>query len=195
MTTPERPIEIDLEGIVNGEQAAKELNRTVAAQFYHVRTVTWDMTLPESLMIARGDVVGAADGIIGGGKGGRLLVISQNRRVLTLTRDVDSSGTIWIWDLNDNIVSRTFNRTAERKITLNSALSASPSAYEDDPSAYRFMTFVLEADVTKLRVVAKNPVGSDRMRFTARDEVSQYYDHRTSDLTWSPIPNRYCLSC
>lgn len=187
-TNPQYPVEVDLEGIVNGEHAAKELNRQVAAQFYHTRTVAWEMALEESISIARGDVVGATHGIVGSGDGGRFLAIDMARTAISLNRDVASSGKIWIWDLNDEVIERNYTRSAAAEITLSAALPSAPSSVGDDPHAYRFMTFPSDADVVRLRVVGKKPSSSDRVRFIARDEVIEYYDHRTSDLTWQPIP-------
>ena len=45
VATPERPVEVPLDGITDGTHAVKELNRAVAAQFYHVRTITWEMKI------------------------------------------------------------------------------------------------------------------------------------------------------
>ena len=38
-----------------------------------------------------------------------------------------------------------------------------------------------------VRITAKEPAGEGRFRFIARDEVSQYYDHRTANLGWVPV--------
>ena len=70
--TPERPVTVELHGITDGDHAAKELNRAVAAQFYHIRTIGWEMQVGEGMGIARGDVVGMSHGLVGSGAGGRL---------------------------------------------------------------------------------------------------------------------------
>lgn len=185
--TPERPVEVPLHGITDGTHAAKELNRAVAAQFYHVRTITWEMKIDEGLAIARGDVVGASHGLIGAGAGGRLTAISADRRTLTLSRSVTADGHVWIWDLDDRVVARTYTRDDDQTITLAAALPPPPRGVEDDPHAYRFMAFAAEADLVRLRITGKEPAGEDRLRFIARDEVDAYYAHRTGDLAWNPL--------
>lgn len=185
--TPERPVTVELDGITDGTHAAKELNRAVAAQFYHIRTVGWEMQIGEGMGIARGDVVGMSHGLVGSGAGGRLLAISADRRTCTLSRDVAGDGFAWIWDLNDAVLKRAYTRAGAAEIVLDAALPAPPAGVDDDPHAYRFMCFTAEADLVKLRITGKEPAGEDRLRFIARDEVDDYYGHRTADLTWNPL--------
>ena len=68
VAAPERPVEVELDGITDGAHAAKELNRAAAAQLFHARTVTWEMKLDEAMAIARGDVVGMSHGLVGAGQ-------------------------------------------------------------------------------------------------------------------------------
>lgn len=192
---PKLPVDIDLEGITNGDQAAKELNRTVAGQFYHTRVITWEMDLDEGMAIARGDVVGASHGLIGSGSGGRFISISEDRRSFEVTADPMvgddpiAAGYIWIWDLLDNVVARQFTRTSRFNIRLDEALPSIPQGYEDDPTAYRFMAFSEQADIEMLRITGKE-FPSGRVKLTARDETILYYDHRTTDLEWTPVDGR-----
>ena len=181
-----RPVTISLEGIVKGRHAAMEVNRTVAAQHYHARTIAWEMDIDEAITIARGDVVGMAHGIMGAGAGGRLLRISSDRRTLTPARTVREPGTVWVWDLNNNVFARAFTLDDDGAMRLDAALPAPPPHVPDNPHAYRFMAFRRSADVIKVRITAKEPASGTRIRFRARDEVQEYYDHRTSDLTWTP---------
>ena len=185
VTNPIRPVEINLEGITDGVQAAMEVNRTVAHQFYHPRVVTWEMEFDEGLAINRGDVVGAAHGLIGEGAGGRILAISANRLTLSVPNPPTAVGTVWIWDLNGNVVSVAYT-VSGNSLTLAAALPDAPGT--DDPTAYRYMCFANNAERVKLRVTGRAPSGPDKLKFVARDEVDLYYDHRTSDITWQPIP-------
>ena len=185
--TPERPVTVELDGITDGDHAAKELNRAVAAQFHHIRTIGWEMQIGEGMGIARGDVVGMSHGLVGSGAGGRLLAISADRRTCTLSREVAGDGFVWIWDLGDAVVKRAYTRGDAGEIVLDAALAAPPTGVADDPHAYRFMCFAAEADLVKLRITGKEPAGEDRLRFIARDEVDAYYGHRTADLTWNPL--------
>ena len=186
-TNPETPVTIELEGITNGEHVAQEINRTVAAQFYHIRVIQWEMELDEGSLINRGDVVGMSHGILGSGTGSRLLQILSGRARVKPTVVPSSGGYAWIWDLNGNVLQRTYT-VSDDTITLSSALPDPPENLMDDPLAYRIMTFPDEATRVRLRITGKEAAGARRLRFTARDEVRAYYDHRTSDLTWQPIP-------
>ena len=195
VTAPVRPVSVRLEGITNGVQAAKELNRTVAAQYYHTRIVSWEMDLDEGMGIARGDVVGAAHGILGGVAGGRLVDISADRRTVTtavdpMSNDVPvASGPIWVWDIYGRVFARTFTRTSRFTLRLDRAMPAVPGSagrgFDDEPTAYRYMIFKTSAAHVKLRITSRSARG-ERVAFTARDEDDAYYNHRTSDLNWLP---------
>ena len=189
---PKRPTVIPLEGIVKGEHAAKELNRAVAAQAYHIRSITWEMDLAEGMPIARGDVVGISHGLIGSGKGGRFTNIDSTRLKVTPSRTYSDSdaGSIWIWDLNDNVFSGTFTVNASGELVLSAALPNPPANLYDNPTAYRFMTFLTASSLEKVRIIGKEPASSTKLRFIARDEVDDYYNYRTSDLTWTPVTRR-----
>ena len=186
--TGEFPVTIRLEGVTNGEQAAKEINRTAAAQYYHQRQIVWEMD-DEGRTIGIGDVLGMANGLIGNGQGGRLLSISENRRVVGTAFEVESaSGTAWVWQLDDTVRSTTYTRSGTREVTLAAALSSPVEGVLDHPTAYRIMLFAATDPYTKVRVTGIDATGPHRFRFTARDELQQYYDFRTSDLTAPLIP-------
>ena len=189
---PKRPTVIPLEGIVKGEHAAKELNRAVAAQAYHIRSITWEMDLAEGMPIARGDVVGISHGLIGSGKGGRFTNIDSTRIKVTPSRSYSDSdsGSIWIWDLNNNVFSRSFTVNTSGEMVLSAALPNPPARLYDNPTAYRFMTFLTSSALEKVRIISKEPASSTKIRFIARDEVNDYYNYRTSDLTWTPVTRR-----
>jgi len=189
VTHPSKPVEVSLEGITGGVQAAKEINRAVAAQAYHIRTIVWEMDLEEAMSIARGDVIGAAHGLLGQGRGGRFLKWQGSN--LSGTAPAESSserGTIWIWDLNDKVVSKSYTSNDDLDYVVF-GLSGPPDGVEDDPLSYRYMAFPTGTNINlaKLRVTGKEPSGERRIRFVARDEVDDYYSHRTANLRWSPI--------
>ena len=183
---PERPVDIDLEGVTDGEAAAKEVNRAVAAQAYHPRVVGWEMRMQEGLGFSRGDVIGAAHGLLGSGVGGRLYAISTDRHTVTPTNRPDNSGVVWIWDLNGRVLNRTYTVDADGALALSSALPAAPSGVDDEPTAYQIMCFQQSSEMQKLRITGVESAGNN-LRFQARDEVSAYYGHRTSDLFWQPL--------
>ena len=176
IVTPVRPTELTLEGITLGTQAAKEINRAVAAQAYHTRTISWEMEIDEAMIIARGDVVGITHGLIGQGKGGRFLEINDDRDEVVGSHPPDDdseTGYIWIWDLNDDVLKRSYTVDSSLKYILSSALPLSPVNAPNDPYSYRYMAFPNESDIdlAKVRITGREPSGQNRIRFTARDEV------------------------
>ncbi len=120
------------------------------------------------------------------GVGGRLEAISADRMTLTLSRTPATDGTVWIWTLDDRVVSRGYTVGDNRQITLNQSLGRPPDGVTDDPAAYRLTCFDTVPDLVRLRITGKEPAGR-RVRFVARDEDARYYSHRTSDLTWNPL--------
>ena len=58
----------------------------------------------------------------------------------------------------------------------------------DHPTAYRLMLFSATDAYTKARITGIDASGPHRFRFTARDELQEYYAFRTSDLTAPLIP-------
>ena len=186
VTSPVNPAQINLEGITDGDHAAKAVNQMVAANRYHRRMIAWEMRFEESRYIARGDVVGVANGLLGSGEGGRFVAISSDRTRVTPTNLPETQGSVWIWDLNGDVVERVYTLDDD-VIVLASALPDPPSDGADDPLAYRYMAFPANAPPIDVRITAKEPAGEGRFRFIARDEVSQYYDHRTADLDWVPV--------
>ena len=203
VSVPTRPTDVVLEGITSGEQAAKELNRAAAAQAYHVRTISWEMDLEEAAGIARGDVVGISHGLIGNGIGGRLEAIHSSRTLVApyprLEDTFTEDGYMWVWDLNGNVSSHLVQNALRQPsmgnriaYTLVPALPAAPAGIDDAPSAYRYMFFhdTSDDDIIdshRVRITGKEPSGFSRIRLTARDESNLYYDHRTSDLSWTPL--------
>ena len=148
------------------------------------------MGLQEAMSVSRGDVVGISHGLVGLGKGGRFLKINVDRITITGTAKAKTAletGWIWIWDLNGNVLKRTYTSNSRLQFVINAALPAFSGI--DDPTAYRYMAFSNQNDIelAKLRIVGKEPVTSEQIRLTARDEIDLYYDYRTSDLSWQPI--------
>ena len=189
--TPERPATVPLRGITDGEHAAKEVNRMAAAQFYHTRRMTWEVG-PEGgpLFVTRGAVAGLAHDLVGGTVGGRLLSINPSRTNLTATAEVPATGTIWVWDLNGDCISRTYLVT-HGVIALNQALPDAPDHVEDDPLSYRFAAFDdSNTDLHKVRITGVEHTVGGVFRLTARDEIPEYYTARVDDLTHALLPTR-----
>ena len=182
------PVTVPLRGITNGEQAAKEINRTAAAQHYHQRIISF--TAPqEGFLCVRGDVVVLSHGLVGGAVGGRLTRIDAGRTSVDVSNlPADSalgqgeSRYMWVWTPRGTVHSTTytFNAGDDRpnRITLADALPA----HGDDPTAYKYTAYDGQMGDHRVQITGVRP-GADGFEFTARDEIAAYYSARTSDLT------------
>ena len=181
---PSRQVNLRLRGIVNGEHAAKELNQTAARQVYQNRTITLEGKIGTAAYVRRGAVVGLAHDLVGGTVGGRLLAIAANRRDLTLSMAVPLLGTIWVWDLNNDVVSTTYVATNGdgTAVQLSAALPDAPAGIDDDSNSYHFAAFSSVASQKKARVTEIESREGGGAKFTLVDEDQRLYDARTSDL-------------
>ena len=184
--TPERPVTVPMKGITNGTQAAKEINRMAASQFYHTRIMSWESVL----RAVRGDVVALAHDLAGGSIGGRIVSINAARDEIELTEEIPLLGTIWIWDLNGDVYSYDYTRAGASVSLTSGVLPAAPLGIYDDPFSYQFMAFDLAADPLKVRITGIEHAVGGVFRYTARNELEQYYDARVGDLTHPLLPAR-----
>ena len=189
---PERPATVRLEGVTRGAQAAKEINRMSAGQFYHQRVLFWEMPQDEAFAVQRGDVVGLSHDLVDSGTvGGRLLKIDAAHTGVTLSAPIDAAALMWVWALDGevhpyDVTARAYPAT---EVTLSAELPEPPVGVQDDPLSYRFMAFDSTATVAKVRITGMSPAG-DRMRLSARDEIPEYYSARVRDLTHTFLPAR-----
>ena len=189
---PERPATVRLEGVTRGAQAAKEINRMSAGQFYHQRVLYWEMPQDEAFAIQRGDVVGLSHDLVDSGTvGGRLLKIDAVRTGVTLSAPIGAAALMWVWALDGEVHPYDVTALAypATEVTLSAALPQPPVGVQDDPLSYRFMAFDSTATVAKVRIAGMSPAG-DRMRLSARDEIPEYYSARVRDLTHTFLPAR-----
>ena len=184
--TPERPVTVPLTGITNGKQAAKEINRMAASQFYHARVLSWESVL----RAVRGDVVALAHDLAGGSIGGRIISINAARNKIETTAEIPLLGTIWIWDLNGDVNSYAFTRAGSIVSLSSKSLPLPPPGIADNPLSYQFMAFDLAADPLKVRITGIEHAVGGVFRYTARNEVAQYYAARVSDLNHDLLPPR-----
>ena len=189
--TGEFPATVQLEGITDGTHAAKEINRTAAAQFYHRRIITWEMLEEGFLGIGVGDVVGMANGLLGDGDGPRILSIDSTRRILTtvflpfITSGVARVGLPW-----GDLHTTTYTLDDGDVVLADALPDPVADVEEDDPHAYRITMYPSGAVYTAVRITGFEPVSAGRYRFTARDEVQAYYDARVANLDHPLIPLR-----
>ena len=137
VTNPKRSINVDMEGITDGEQVAKELNRTVSAQKRLRRMVSWEVSA-SGLLVTRGNVVGLAHGLVGGTLGGRLRSIDAARTGVTLSSEIAALGYIWMWTQDGRVHSTTYTAASypNRVIALADAIPAVPAGIADEASSY-----------------------------------------------------------
>ena len=184
ITNPKRTITVPMEGITDGEQVAKELNRTVSAQTRHRRLMSWEVSAA-GLLVTRGNVVGLAHGLVGGTLGGRFRSIDQARTGVRLSSDIAAAGHLWVWMQDGSVHSTTYSAAAypSRDITLATALPALPAGIQDEASSYAFMTFADGAPTTEVRITAIEAAPGNKFRISVRDEKEAYYNDRVADLT------------
>lgn len=185
--TPENSVTIPLEGITVGEQAAKEINRTAAAQHYHTRSISWE-TSEEGFFVTRGDVVGLSHNLIGGSVGGRLLAVSEDRDAIVPTKMPANDGEVWIWLLNGKV------HLSDYTLGGGEMALATPIPEEgypkDEPLAYKYMAFEPTQKPAQVRITGIEPTTAGQYKIIARDEVEEYYAFRTSNLDVPLIPVR-----
>lgn len=190
---PSRSVTVPLRGITSGGQAAKELNRMAAAQYYHQRHITWEASAEGGpLFVTRGDVVGLGHDLAGGTVGGRLTGLGTARTALMATIALPASGMVWIWGLDGDIHVTAFTRSTADVMVMNIAvaLPSAPSIISDDPSAYRFVAFADGVSPRKVRITGVEHSRSGYYKFTARDEIALYYNARSADLSFDLLPDR-----
>ena len=188
VNNPRNPINIKLDGISNGDQAAKELNRTAATQVYHPRTINWS-TSEEGWKVTRGAVAGLSHGLVGGSLGGRLIAAESTALVtLSVEPEVSSTDTdyIWLWLVDGSVHTSEYSIESGKQIRLATALDTIP----DEPFAVKFLTFAGDSDSIKVRITGVEPDRDGGFSYTARDDTASYYDAITSDLTAELIRNR-----
>ena len=208
--TPDNPVTVPLRGITDGEQAAKELNRMAAAQFYHQRVLRWRVP-PEGLVTVRGDKVVLAHGLVGGAVGGRMLrkaavagrawwvFLSPVALPYDDTNRPDNR--IWLWDANGNVESGTYRTRSSVNASGRRAIDAALGITTDaerarayrvdgiadlppgDAMALKFMSYHGGAGEHEAIVTGVVPTPDGGFDLFARDEVAAYYAARTSDLT------------
>ena len=108
---------------------------------------------------------------------------------MTPANPVTEEGFVWVWDLTGTINSSAYT-LVDGNIVMPSGneIPSPPTGVEDVPTAYRFMTFPAASDLLKVRITGIESAGDGTLRYIARDEVSEYYDARVSDLSYSLIP-------
>ena len=203
VSTPYKPVTLALQGITNGKQAAKEINRTAAAQFYNSRAITFETGIDGSRsFITRGSVVGLAHGLVGGTVGGRVVsLVSRNEVQLSVPpASLPQDGTMWIWDTDGDTTSVDFRRGLftgaalkgnsyhEGYVTLDAPIPLTVGydgeTDEEIIRRYKVALFDSGADLVTVRVTGITPSPEGLFRIVVRDELPEYYAARVANLNY-----------
>ena len=204
VTAPSRTATVTLTGITSREQAKAETNLIAARQQHHRRRVTWEMG-PEGLTIGRGDVVQATSDLLSGGTTGRLrpggtaaspvlshaINIASGVNHLTL-RLLDGT-------LHTSVAQHPDGASATGETTRpvlttplpglpdHGGLASAPAEKGATAGDVLWRHYGAANPPRKLKIIEIEPMAMDRYRFTAIDEVAEYYAAASLALT-DPLP-------
>ena len=205
VTAPSRTATVTLTGIVNREQAKEETNLIAVRQKYHRRRITWEMG-PEGLTIGRGDVVQATSDLLSGGTTGRLQpggtaaspVLNQAVTIKTgvnymVLRLIDGTLHTTVAQHPDGATAtgdttRPVLQTPLPGLPDNGGLAAEPADAGVVAGDVLWRHYATADPPRKLKIIEIEPRAMDRYRFTAIDEVAEYYTAADLALT-DPLPD------
>ena len=203
VTAPSRTATVTLQGIASRAQAKEETNLIAARQKYHRRRITWEMG-PEGLTIGRGDVVQVTSDLLSGGTTGRLRpggtaaspVLNQevnikrgvNYMVFRLLDGTLHTSTVTKPGGGVGATSRPVLQTPLPGLPDNGGLAAAPVEKGAVAGDVLWRHYDSETPPRKLKIIEIEPRAMDRYRFTAIDEVTEYYDAADLELT-DPLPD------
>lgn len=203
VTAPSRTATVTLQGIVSREQAKEETNLIAARQKYHRRRITWEMG-PEGLTIGRGDVVQATSDLLSGGTTGRLrpggtaaspalnqdvnIDAEVNYMTFRLLDGTLHTSVVTHPDGGAGATSRPVLQTPLPGVPDNGGLAAAPVEKGVVAGDVLWRHYGAENPPRKLKIIEIEPRSMDRYRFTAIDEVAEYYEAADLDLT-DPLPD------
>ena len=204
VTAPSRTATVTLTGIVSREQAKEETNLIAARQEHHRRRITWEMG-PEGLTIGRGDVVQATSDLLSGGTTGRLQPGGTAASpVLNQAVDIKDGVNYLVLRLIDgtlhtSVAQHPDGATATGKTTRpvlltplpglpdHGGLAAAPAERGATAGDVLWRHYGAANPPRKLKIIEIEPRAMDRYRFTAIDEVAEYYAAAALALT-DPLP-------
>ena len=202
VTAPSRTATVTLQGIVNREQAKQETNLIAARQEHHRRRITWEMG-PEGLTIGRGDVVQATSDLLSGGTTGRLQpggtaaspVLSQevniaagvNYMVFRLLDGALHTSAVTKPGGGAGKTNRPVLATPLPGLPDHGGLAAAPAEKGATAGDVLWRHYGAANPPRKLKIIEIEPRAMDRYRFTAIDEVAEYYAAAALALT-DPLP-------
>ncbi|GAA5784708.1 host specificity factor TipJ family phage tail protein [Chitiniphilus shinanonensis] len=182
---PRQTVTVDLDGCVNADQAGREANLIAAEQVLHRRRVTWE-TDAEGLVVRRGQVVLMSHDLTQWGASGRLLGGSRSQLRLDQPVTLDGSGYLQIRYPDGRMQLATVTGAGTTDVvTLASPLPVADAEGalpmpDDTPGANALdWLWFFNPERTPgraLRITGVEPLDAEHIRFTARDEIPDYYD-------------------
>jgi len=203
VTTPTRTATLTLSGVTDPEQAAVEANLQAARQLYHRRRISWEMEA-EGMAIARGDVVRLTHSLIDGGITGRLAdVLPADEETGQPHREGERWNLGHTFEIPEDQTWHAMLRLADgrlitRRITTDitadgtyirpdTPLPQDWLAPETGPGDVIWRVYPGDAPPAPVRIVSFTPVSGSRIRLEAIDEVAEWHNAATADLT-APLP-------
>lgn len=190
---PARTSRVRLWGVTAKSQASLEANRQAAKQHYHRRRYTWE-TDWEGLAVAKGDVVWLSHDLTQPDVAGRLAGGTVSALELPSTPPASASH-VQVQAPDGTLTMHTIDGIDDRTISVSP-----PLAQLDSPEDVRYAIYSPSAGIDanapheaarKVKIVSIQPLpGGERVRLTARDEASEYYDYaegRLRSYSWGSL--------
>lgn len=190
-TVGQDPAEVDLFGVTNEAQAAKEANLLAAAQLWRRRKISWETDL-EGLIVSRGDVVLLSHDLTLWGATGRVFAAASTTSI-TLDKPVTGNGTTqWLAFRRPDHADITYHQvqafTGESStLTLLTALPVVPGADGNHvPADYVWAFDATATPGKKVKITSLVPVDENRVKLEAVDEYAEYYLSEVNPYTYQP---------
>lgn len=190
VTDPVRPVTLDIAGLTDKDQAAKEANLIAARQYYHRRRVTLEMD-SEALVSTRGDVVMLTHDLTSWGQSARIMSGTTTQLEVSTPINIETGtqyycgvrkpdGTIYTVPVTDPGTTGDYTT-----INLDSPLDEAPGTTE------AAQDWVLQFDIQttpgrRMKIVELVPLGvaGERVKLEMIDDDASYYAAEGGTYNW-----------
>ena len=175
ITNPLRTSSIDLFGCTSETMAGKFANYLAAQQYYRRRRISWEADF-EGFVCQRGDVVLLSHDLTQWGYSGR--IVAANGLTLTLDRSLPRSGsTEYLMLTRPDGTMTTYSVQASSTESDQITLVNFPVFQEGyDLMDHRWSFSPLATPGKKVKIISIDPMSESRLRITATDEFTEFYD-------------------
>lgn len=180
-TITNNPIQLDLEGVTEKDQAGREANLLAASQVFHRRRVTWEMDI-EHITCKRGDVVLMSHDLTVWGYSGRLLGRDGNKIIVKDEIPSDGAGIMLLRapDGDSKMVNVVSAVGDVREFTIISDMEGFPlpgdEGYQNVPAMdWAFFFDPIETPGRRMKIVSIVPSSDGSAKLTAIDDNAEYY--------------------